>query len=55
MIVYTASRPGALIYVARNKKKSQSYVIGENNEDKDEDEDRNDNRESGEENNADYN
>jgi hypothetical protein len=41
IIVYTASRPGALIYVARNKKKSRGYVIGENNEDKDEDENKN--------------
>jgi hypothetical protein len=55
MIVYTASRPGALIYVARNKKKSRSYAIGENDEDKDEDKNKNDNRESGEENSADYN
>jgi hypothetical protein len=55
MIVYTASRPGALIYVARNKKKGRGYVIGENNEDKNENKDKNDNKESGEEDSADYN
>jgi hypothetical protein len=52
MIAYTASRSGALIYVARNEKKSRGYAIGENNED--EDKDKNDNRESGEENSINY-
>jgi hypothetical protein len=41
--------------VARNKKKSRDYVIGEDNENKDENEDGNDNREFGEEDSADYN
>jgi hypothetical protein len=41
--------------VARNKKKSQGYAIGENNEDKDENENKNDNKKSGKEDNADYN
>ena len=54
MIVYIASRPGVLVYVARNEKKSRGYAIGEDDEDKDEDEDGNDNRESGEEDSADY-
>jgi hypothetical protein len=39
MIAYTASRPGALVYVARNEKKSRGYAIGEDDEDEDEDED----------------
>src|SRR5947209_9591013 len=47
MIAYTASRQGALVYVARNEKKSRGYTIGE--DDEDEDEDGNDNRGSGEE------
>ena len=54
MIAYTASRPGALVYVARNEKKSRGYAIGEDDEDEDEDEDGNDNRESGEEDSADH-
>ena len=56
MIAYTASRPGALVYVARNEKKSRGYAIGEDDEDEDEDEDEdgNDNRESGEEDSADH-
>jgi hypothetical protein len=47
MIAYTASRQGALVYVARNEKKSRGYTIGE--DDEDEDEDGNDNKRSGEE------
>jgi hypothetical protein len=42
MIAYTASRQGALVYVARNEKQTRGYTIGE-------DEDGNDNRGSGEE------
>jgi hypothetical protein len=38
IIAYTASRPGALIYVAHNEMKSQGYAIGEDDEDEDEDE-----------------
>lgn len=38
IIAYTASRPGALVYIARNEKRSQGYVINKNNEDEDEDE-----------------
>jgi hypothetical protein len=34
---YTVSRPGALVYVARNEKKSRGYAIGEDDEDEDED------------------
>jgi hypothetical protein len=37
MIAYTVSRPGALVYVARNEKKSRGYAIGEDDEDEDED------------------
>jgi hypothetical protein len=51
VIVYTASRPGALVYVARNEKKSRGYTIGED----DEDEDENENRGAGEEDSADHN
>jgi hypothetical protein len=47
MIAYTASRPGALVYVARNEKKSRGYAIGE-------DEDENENRGPGEEDSADH-
>jgi hypothetical protein len=50
MIAYTASRPGALVYVARNEKKSRGYAIGED----DEDEDGNGNRGSGEEDSTDH-
>jgi hypothetical protein len=50
MIAYTASRPGALVYVVRNEKKSRGYAIGED----DEDEDGNDNKGSGEEDSADH-
>jgi Protein of unknown function (DUF3435) len=39
IIAYTASRPGALVYIARNEKRSRGYVIGEDDEDEDEDED----------------
>ena len=46
-IAYTASRPGALVYVARNKKESRGYAI-------DEVEDENENREFGEEYCADH-
>jgi hypothetical protein len=42
MIAYTASRQGALVYVARNEKQTRGYTIGE-------DEDGNDNRGPGEE------
>jgi hypothetical protein len=48
--VYTASRPGALVYVARNEMKSRGYTIGEN----DEDEDENENRGAGEEDSTDH-
>ena len=41
MIAYTASRQGALVYVARNEKKSQDYAIGEDDEDEDEGENAN--------------
>ena len=54
IIAYIASRPGALVYVARNEKKSRDYAIGEDDEDEDEDEDGNDNRESGEKDSADH-
>jgi hypothetical protein len=50
MIAYTVSRPGALVYVARNEKKSRGYAIGE--DDEDEDEEGNDNRGFGEEDSA---
>jgi hypothetical protein len=52
IIVYTASRPSALVYVARNEKKSRGYAISEDNED--ENKDGNDNGESGEEDSADH-
>ena len=52
MIAYTASRQGALVYVARSEKKSRGYTIGE--DDEDEDEDGNDNRGSGEEDSTDH-
>ena len=47
MIAYTASRQGALVYVARNEKQTRGYTIGE-------DEDGNDNRGSGEEDSTDH-
>jgi hypothetical protein len=31
---YTATRPGALVYVLKNEKKDQGYYIGEHDEDK---------------------
>ena len=40
MVAYTASRPGALVYVARNEKKSRGHAIGEDDEDEDEDDNR---------------
>jgi hypothetical protein len=46
-IAYTASRQGALVYVARNEKKSRGYAIGE-------DEDENENRGFGEEDSGDH-
>ena len=52
MIAYTTSRPGTLVYVARNEKKSQGYAIGE--DDEDEDEDGNNNRGSGAEESANH-
>lgn len=52
--MYTASRPGALVYVARNEKKGRGYTIGEDDEDEDEDEDENENRGAGEEDSADH-
>jgi hypothetical protein len=39
IIAYIASRPGALIYITRNKKRSRGYVIGEDDEDEDKAED----------------
>jgi hypothetical protein len=39
IIIYTASRPGALVYIARNEKRSRDYVIGKDDEDENEDED----------------
>ena len=33
---YTATRPGALVYVAGNEKKDKGYCIGEDDEDEDE-------------------
>ncbi len=34
---YTATRPGALMYVAENKKKNKEHCIGENDEDEEDD------------------
>jgi hypothetical protein len=33
---YTATRPGALVYVSRNEKKDQGHCIGEHDEDEEE-------------------
>ena len=55
MIVYTASRLGALVYVARNEKKNRSYIIGENNKDKNKNKNKNNNKKSNKENSTNYN
>ena len=39
---YTATRPEALVYVARNEKLKRGYCIGENYEDEDDEEDEED-------------
>ena len=53
---YTATRPEALVYVARNEKLKRAYCIGENDEDgdkaKDEDEDDEEDEEDGEDEKA---
>jgi hypothetical protein len=35
---YTATRPGALVYVPKNEKKDKGYYIGEDDEDEEEEE-----------------
>ena len=55
MIAYTTSRPSVLIYVARNKKKNQNYIINKNNKDKNKNKNKNNNKKSNKKNNINYN
>jgi hypothetical protein len=42
---YTATRPGALVYVARNIKEYKSYLVGDEDDNKDRDKDNSENDE----------